>query len=188
MFNNADGKYEVTALMTKATVSFNGDVIWKPPAIFKSSCKINVQWFPFDEQNCDLKFGSWTYNGYQVGWLYLMHVVFIQFNTRFVKLDLKHLNQVRGSNIINMGIDLTEFYPSVEWDILAIPASRNEEYYVPQSSNVANGITEGMEGYIPEDELDELSKATLLTGNHVGTSASMVKQISASAFQTSPFT
>jgi len=25
-----------------------------------------VEWFPFDEQNCDMKFGSWTYDGNQV--------------------------------------------------------------------------------------------------------------------------
>jgi hypothetical protein len=40
---------------------------------------------------------------------------------------------VRGSNIVNLGIDLTEFYLSVEWDILGVPATRNEEYYIPQS-------------------------------------------------------
>ena len=62
---SADGKYEVT-LMTKATLRHTGEVYWKPPAIYKSSCKINVEWFPFDEQNCDMKFGSWTYDGYQV--------------------------------------------------------------------------------------------------------------------------
>jgi hypothetical protein len=28
-----------------------------------------------------------------------------------------------------IGIDLSQFYLSVEWDILEIPASRNEEYY-----------------------------------------------------------
>ena len=53
--------------MTKATLKHTGEVYWKPPAIYKSSCKINVEWFPFDEQNCDMKFGSWTYDGYQVG-------------------------------------------------------------------------------------------------------------------------
>jgi hypothetical protein len=63
---SADGNYEVT-LMTKATLSHTGQVYWKPPAIYKSSCKINVEWFPFDEQTCDMKFGSWTYDGYQVG-------------------------------------------------------------------------------------------------------------------------
>ncbi|KAF2896149.1 hypothetical protein ILUMI_10027 [Ignelater luminosus] len=65
LFNNADGNYEVT-LMTKAVLSYTGEVVWKPPSIYKSSCEINVQYFPFDEQSCLMKFGSWTYNGLQV--------------------------------------------------------------------------------------------------------------------------
>ncbi len=65
LFFSADGKYEVT-LMTKASLKYTGEVDWKPPAIYKSSCKINVEWFPFDEQTCDMKFGSWTYDGHQV--------------------------------------------------------------------------------------------------------------------------
>jgi hypothetical protein len=52
--------------MTKATLKFTGEVFWKPPAIYKSSCEINVEYFPFDEQSCLMKFGSWTYNGFQV--------------------------------------------------------------------------------------------------------------------------
>ncbi|CAF5063369.1 unnamed protein product, partial [Rotaria magnacalcarata] len=46
LFNNADGNYEVN-LMTKATVYYNGRVIWEPPAIYKSSCTINVEFIPF---------------------------------------------------------------------------------------------------------------------------------------------
>jgi len=41
-------------------------VEWKPPAIYKSSCEIDVEYFPFDEQTCVLKFGSWTYDGFKV--------------------------------------------------------------------------------------------------------------------------
>ncbi|XP_016910163.1 acetylcholine receptor subunit beta-like 2 isoform X1 [Apis cerana] len=108
LYNNADGNYEVT-LMTKATLKYTGDVSWKPPAIYKSSCEINVEYFPFDEQSCIMKFGSWTYNGAQV--------------------DLKHMKQEAGSNLVAKGIDLSDFYLSVEWDILEVPASRNEEYY-----------------------------------------------------------
>ena len=29
--------------------------------------KIDITWFPFDDQNCDMKFGSWTYDGFKVG-------------------------------------------------------------------------------------------------------------------------
>ena len=32
-------------------------------AIFKSTCAIDIRHFPFDEQTCHLKFGSWTYDG-----------------------------------------------------------------------------------------------------------------------------
>ena len=34
--------------------------------LFQSTCKIDITWFPFDDQQCDLKFGSWTYSGWQV--------------------------------------------------------------------------------------------------------------------------
>lgn len=53
--------------MTKAILNYTGKVMWKPPAIYKSFCEIDVEYFPFDEQTCFMKFGSWTYDGYLVG-------------------------------------------------------------------------------------------------------------------------
>eukprot|EP00093_Oithona_nana_P005245 05245.XXX_137850_165339_1 [CDS] Oithona nana genome sequencing. len=108
LYNNADGNFEVT-LATKATLWFNGLVEWKPPAIYKSSCEIDVEYFPFDEQTCVMKFGSWTYDGFQV--------------------DLRHMCEDEGTNVVPFGIDLSEFYMSVEWDILEVPAVRNEKFY-----------------------------------------------------------
>ncbi|XP_023245996.1 acetylcholine receptor subunit alpha-like isoform X6 [Copidosoma floridanum] len=108
LYNNADGNFEVT-LATKATLNYTGRVEWKPPAIYKSSCEIDVEYFPFDEQTCVMKFGSWTYDGFQV--------------------DLRHIDEVQGSNVIDIGVDLSEFYTSVEWDILEVPAVRNEKFY-----------------------------------------------------------
>lgn len=52
--------------MTKAVLHYTGKVLWTPPAIFKSSCEIDVRYFPFDQQTCFMKFGSWTYDGFQV--------------------------------------------------------------------------------------------------------------------------
>ncbi|CAF3569709.1 unnamed protein product, partial [Rotaria sp. Silwood2] len=62
-----------------------------------------------------MKFGSWTYNGEQV--------------------DLVHINQTNGSipvygdNSVPYAIDLTDFYRSVEWDIMEVPAQRNVRKY-----------------------------------------------------------
>ncbi|KAK7913461.1 hypothetical protein WMY93_013672 [Mugilogobius chulae] len=61
LYNNAVGDFQVDD-KTKALLRYNGDVTWIPPAIFKSSCKIDVTYFPFDYQNCTMKFGSWTYD------------------------------------------------------------------------------------------------------------------------------
>ncbi|XP_050435845.1 acetylcholine receptor subunit alpha-like 1 isoform X1 [Adelges cooleyi] len=108
LYNNADGSYEVT-IMTKAILHYTGKVVWKPPAIYKSFCEIDVEYFPFDEQTCSMKFGSWTYDGYM--------------------MDLRHIAQAPDSDVIEVGIDLQDYYLSVEWDIMGVPAVRHEKYY-----------------------------------------------------------
>nr|KAG5693139.1 hypothetical protein BaRGS_025498 [Batillaria attramentaria] len=62
LYNNADGDFVVT-LKTKASVYHDGKIVWEPPAIFKSYCPINVEYFPFDIQECFLKFSTWSYDG-----------------------------------------------------------------------------------------------------------------------------
>ncbi|XP_055585962.1 acetylcholine receptor subunit alpha-like isoform X6 [Uranotaenia lowii] len=44
-------------------------------------------------------------------------------------VDLRHMDEQSGSNIVDVGVDLSEFYMSVEWDILEVPAVRNEKFY-----------------------------------------------------------
>ena len=39
----------------------DGSIEQIPPGIFKSTCKVSITWFPFDNQTCELKFGTWTY-------------------------------------------------------------------------------------------------------------------------------
>ncbi len=67
-----DGSYQ-----TNVVVSNEGKCLFVPPGIFKSTCKIDITWFPFDDQRCDLKFGSWTYSGWKVRWTdFLFELIF----------------------------------------------------------------------------------------------------------------
>ena len=40
------------------------------------------------------------------------------------QVDLRHKDEVKDLAVVDFGIDLTEFYQSVEWDILSVPAQR----------------------------------------------------------------
>ena len=90
---SADGKYEVS-YSPNVLIYNTGDVMWIPPAIYKSSCTIDVQYFPFDQQECEMKFGSWTFNGEQVklGWY-------------------------EGAE----NVDLSDYVNSGTWDITKVP-------------------------------------------------------------------
>ena len=46
---------------------------------------MDVEYFPFDEQTCVMKFGSWTYDGFQVliKCTYLMLYLFIKFQGNY---------------------------------------------------------------------------------------------------------
>lgn len=57
-------------------------------------------------------------------YLLILNLVIFRF-----QVDLKHKFQEADSNKIPMGIDLSEFYLSVEWDIMAVPAVRTEKFY-----------------------------------------------------------
>ncbi|XP_002918392.1 neuronal acetylcholine receptor subunit beta-3 [Ailuropoda melanoleuca] len=102
LFENADGRFE-GSLMTKVIVRSNGTVIWTPPASYKSSCTMDVTFFPFDRQNCSMKFGSWTYDGTMV--------------------DLVLMNE---------NVDRKDFFDNGEWEILnakGLKGSRRDGAY-----------------------------------------------------------
>ncbi|XP_068128711.1 neuronal acetylcholine receptor subunit beta-4 isoform X2 [Hyperolius riggenbachi] len=94
LYNNADGTYEVS-LFTNAIVQNNGSIAWLPPAIYKSACKIEVKHFPFDQQNCTLKFRSWTYD--------------------YTEIDLDFRDD---------SASMDDFTHSGEWDIIQLPARK----------------------------------------------------------------
>ncbi|XP_018975638.1 neuronal acetylcholine receptor subunit alpha-2-like [Cyprinus carpio] len=99
LYNNADGEFAVTH-MTKAHLFHTGKVSWVPPAIYKSSCSIDVTFFPFDQQNCKMKFGSWTYDK--------------------AKIDLEQIEST---------VDLKDYWESGEWAIVNAVGTYNTKKY-----------------------------------------------------------
>uniref|UniRef100_A0A8C3SJ01 Acetylcholine receptor subunit epsilon n=1 Tax=Chelydra serpentina TaxID=8475 RepID=A0A8C3SJ01_CHESE len=55
-----DGQFEI-AYYANVLVYPGGAMYWLPPAIYRSTCAIEVTYFPFDWQNCSLVFQSQTY-------------------------------------------------------------------------------------------------------------------------------
>ncbi|CAH8646170.1 unnamed protein product, partial [Schistosoma intercalatum] len=50
----------------RVVVSSNGETLWLPQALFKSTCEVEITYFPFDTQICMLEFGSLTYDRTQM--------------------------------------------------------------------------------------------------------------------------
>ncbi|CAM9321256.1 unnamed protein product [Lampetra planeri] len=65
LYNSVDAQFDGT-FHTKTLITSSGTCTYIPPGILKSTCYIDVRWFPFDIQRCELKFGSWTYGGWSV--------------------------------------------------------------------------------------------------------------------------
>ncbi|CAF4317317.1 unnamed protein product [Rotaria socialis] len=107
LYNNADGDYQITT-RSKAQIRYDGIVKWNPPMVYKSYCSIDIQYYPFDIQNCTLKFGTWSYHG---------SLVNLQFLTN------------NESSVLERGWDLEDYTPSIEWEILNLRAIRHEKIY-----------------------------------------------------------
>jgi len=99
MYNSASEAFDGT-YPTNVVVTSSGACTYIPPGIFMSTCKIDITWFPFDDQNCEMKFGSWTYNGF--------------------KLDL----QTKSDSG-----DISTYVTNGEWALIGVPATRNEVIY-----------------------------------------------------------
>ncbi|XP_063806807.1 neuronal acetylcholine receptor subunit alpha-9 [Pseudophryne corroboree] len=95
LYNKADDEFS-EPVNTNVVLRHDGKITWDSPAITKSSCVVDVSYFPFDNQQCNLTFGSWTYNG----------------------------NQVDIINAMDTG-DLSDFVENVEWEMQGMPAVKN---------------------------------------------------------------
>ena len=84
----------------RVSVTHNGLVNWVPGGKFVTSCQLDITFYPFDDQTCNIDLVDWAYHGLQV------------------KL-------INGSDRI--GLDA--FTHSGEWDILGTRATSGDQFY-----------------------------------------------------------
>ncbi|XP_041808670.1 acetylcholine receptor subunit epsilon [Chelmon rostratus] len=101
--NNIDGKFDV-AYYANVLISSSGWIYWLPPAIYRSTCAIEITYFPFDYQNCTLAFRSQTYSANEV--------------------DLILAVGETGETIEWVDIDPQAFTENGEWAIVHRPARK----------------------------------------------------------------
>ncbi|KAK7486197.1 hypothetical protein BaRGS_00022520 [Batillaria attramentaria] len=89
------------SVSTNVIVTAGGNVTWLSMVIVKSSCDIDVKYFPFDTQNCALQFSSWTYDAYA--------------------LNLLIMGDEQG--------DLSNYMNSTEWHLIAYRQERQVVYF-----------------------------------------------------------
>ena len=85
---------------SRAIVKNTGEVIWSRPGIITSTCSFDLTHFPYDRQNCYMKFGSWSYDGNQL-----------------------------NLSIYNEGFDISNYIKHEEWELSNYYVEKNIEYY-----------------------------------------------------------
>ena len=79
----------------RISVGSKGKVSWLRPIVMKIVCNIDVAYFPFDDQQCDLKFGPWQEDASQI--------------------DMGAIERNTDSNYI----------PNGEWNIIKVVTKKN---------------------------------------------------------------
>jgi len=99
LYNSADD-YSMEYYRALAVVESNGLVFWSPPTKFRSTCPVEVTYFPFDDQTCNLKLSSWMYDG--------------------SKLDVKSFRE---------NVDLKNYVSNGEWELLEVKLIEADDKY-----------------------------------------------------------
>ncbi|XP_040828396.1 acetylcholine receptor subunit delta isoform X1 [Ochotona curzoniae] len=122
--NNNDGSFQIS-YSCNVLVYDSGFVYWLPPAIFRSSCPISVTYFPFDWQNCSLKFSS------------------LKYTAKEITLSLKQEQEEDGRTypVEWIIIDPEGFTENGEWEIVHRPARVNVDPSAPLDSPKRQDVT-----------------------------------------------
>ncbi|CAH3196162.1 unnamed protein product, partial [Porites evermanni] len=84
---------------TDVVIYSNGRTIWLAPAMFVTVCRLDVRYFPFDEQKCPMKFGSWIHDESRLDMRILTNASSDDIYTEHGEWQLLNIEQKRSSKL-----------------------------------------------------------------------------------------
>jgi len=100
--NVGSAQVETWQKNTMLTIEHDGTVHWSPPVKYVASCPVDMTEYPFDVQECEMVFGSWSYD--------------------VTQLDVNFLYS-------KPEIELDQYNKNSEWELLETTALRNVVIY-----------------------------------------------------------
>ena len=96
---------------SKLIIDSSGLVTWTVPLMIKSSCPVDVTYFPYDQQTCEVNFGSWIYD--------------------VTKVDLQ---------LLSSSPDLEQYILNNEFDLLGVDLYRTMVILIPYQLSLVSGL------------------------------------------------
>uniref|UniRef100_A0A915DND2 Uncharacterized protein n=1 Tax=Ditylenchus dipsaci TaxID=166011 RepID=A0A915DND2_9BILA len=154
LYNNADGEPHIS-IMSDAIVYHDGLVVWKPPSIYKSFCPIDIdltahginQEWKRDKYVLAIRElqGSHTADVINTAireileeWEIKQEVCHVivrdgaaNMKKAFEEDAIETLYDSEGKEYqyLKQGMDLSSFYPNLEWDLMGLTSKRHEQLY-----------------------------------------------------------
>jgi hypothetical protein len=103
LYNSADTVNRVNCWDTNTVVFPTGKVIFVPPCKMVSFCEFSLRKQPYGNQECYMKFGSWTFDG---------NVLDLQFYNGTEAIDLSQLHNSSGFEVVSTTAERSvKYYP-----------------------------------------------------------------------------
>jgi len=103
LYNSADPVHMINCWESNTVVWPSGKVLFVPPCKMTSMCELSLQKHPYGDQQCFMKFGSWTYDG---------NVLDLQFYNGTKNIDLSQLSNSSGFKVVSTTAERNvKYYP-----------------------------------------------------------------------------
>ncbi|KAL3311536.1 Neuronal acetylcholine receptor subunit alpha-3, partial [Cichlidogyrus casuarinus] len=134
------------------TVTAEGEVMWFVSAMLKTTCRVDISMFPFDEQICEMQFGSWLHSKDE------LEYVFLPIGESYDKVNLTGCDQAR---MVNRALNVS-YYRDTDWNLTNATVhyeARSTDHFAAWEAGSGSGMSS------PEDQ--RFQRQDIVTGQMI---------------------